>query len=205
MRFLIVFLLLLGSYSAQSQQGISIEYERQSLKKLYPAQYSRFVFNDSFAFYYFFLKGYDPLKKSLFFSKSILHHAIFYNKQDNIIYNHVNLPLGNTFLVTDTIKTNSWVTVPGEKNILGYKCISAINEDSKRGVTKIWYTSVLGTTLGHPWYAGLPGIPLEIIDFDRNWKITATSVSYGKFQFALPDQTILTRSEYNNRLEKKQY
>jgi hypothetical protein len=99
---------LMLSIHSFSQTGTGIKYKMESMSDSYASQYSRFVYNDSFAFYYFFTNGSDPLKKKMVFSKNMLHHSLFCDKMAKVTYNEVDYPAGNTFLIKDTLQSDVW-------------------------------------------------------------------------------------------------
>jgi len=203
MKIILTFISLIFSFISYAQTGTSIKYKRESMSDQYPAQYSRFVYNDSFAFHYFYANVTDPLRKEKIFSKRMVHHSFFCNKASNNIYNEVNYPAGNTFLIKDTLQNDQWQLSGGKKNIGGIDCISYLKITPKNDTVLVFISKELGDGKGYGLYTGLPGTPLEIYDQEIDSHLIAVEIKKDDYSFVLPDKKIVSRKEYYERRKNK--
>jgi GLPGLI family protein len=190
MRRIILFFFIAITQNICGQNGHNIEYAINWTNNDYEIK-SHFVFNDSFAFYYF-ITSEDKLKDSINFGSLVINHAHFYDRKNNLIYYEVDYPLGNTYLIKDTIKEIIWNILPQTKIVLGYNCFKATAKVKSRKVI-VWFTKELGNGKGHPWYAGVPGVPLIVIDKNQKWEIKVLNIVEGNYFFNLPNVPIKVR------------
>ncbi len=192
----IIFLAVLISFFSAAQSGYSVEYEIKHAN-LSSLQYARLISNDSFAFFYY-REEIDTLKEATVFSKKIIHHAAFTDKFSNLIYDQVNYPPGNQYIIKDSIENFEWLPQKGTKIILGYTCYAVKN---KRVL--VWYTKAFGEGKGFLLYGGLPGLPMQIKDKSRKRTTTATAINKGNYKLVLPQASIISREEHREILKKR--
>ncbi|MFC4261304.1 hypothetical protein ACFOWM_00310 [Ferruginibacter yonginensis] len=190
--FVIIFLII--SLSVKSQQGYAITFKRAELTtNIISKNKFKFVYNDSFAFQYYY-QGNDPLKKQHLYSKKLIHHSIFINRTSFLTYNEVDANI--KLLIVDTIKPSTWMPTTTTKNILGYTCKGALQVSPTNDSTLIWYTDALGTGVGFLCLHFNLGQPLEVYDQRTNRYFLATTIEKGNYQFNLPKAPIYSVAAY---------
>ena len=100
MKFRFIILLLTIALQGIAQQGYQVIYKRGDMyssitfngeRKRLPSMGHKIVFADSLCFSYY-ITGSDPLKKAKLYGEKLMHHAMLYNKNSNMVYSEVNWP-----------------------------------------------------------------------------------------------------------------
>lgn len=191
MRYFSILILITLCNTSYCQNCFDIEYDIRWKQSDYAGR-SRFIFNDSFSYYYF-KSEIDSLQFETVFSESVIHHSAFCDKKLNLEYVGVNYPAGNIYLIKQNIKKLNWQLYAETKVILGHICFKAVTKIYSRKIT-VWYTKDLGVGNGLPYYAGLPGTILKIDDKSRNQRFDAVKITKGNYQFFLPEARIMDKN-----------
>jgi GLPGLI family protein len=114
---------------------------------------------------------------------------------------------GQKFLVEEELDKN-WSITNEIKNISGYKCQKAILKDKENNkiIAEAWFTREIALPIGPSYYAGLPGLILKVVRFNK-----ATGEEFESFvvedidlspqkTIKLPKQKTITRDEFNETL-----
>ncbi len=104
-------------------------------------------------------------------------------RPDNIVFKDWNKEkviqkrdfMGREFLITG-FPENNWKITDEVKEIIGYKCIKAVLEDSVETVA--WYTSEIPVFTGPEYFYNLPGLVLELSMNDGERVISATEITF---------------------------
>ena len=216
MKYIVVLILELSANYTHAQNSIQITYEQ------IPAGYDsitarkiakdnmkwRMIYNDSFALVYGLVGGVDKVntKKSKVIGGKILHHSTFWDLSTNKLYEEVNYPKKDRFLIErDTLTGYEWQPLTLEKTILNYACKSALatNKDGKHII--VFYTTQLKFDKGYFLYKGAPGTILESID--QSWgrqgnHFVAVSIEEIEKTIEAPKNVeIITWEDYQRRKE----
>ncbi len=206
------------SYSQNHSYNIvyKLRYENQVLmavskKVKSPIGFSSLVFNDSMAYWYWMKDNKDPMKNNKAYGSKVLYHALLCNKNSRIFYNAMPETSGHpTCYIPDSIRLKEWSFSEDTKQILGYECKKAywVNEYLKDSAsvkiwqsdsTIVWYAEKIKVPFGPFEYFGLPGLILEVLDWNRlGVHFTAINLEPDIFTIAIPPNIpVLTGAEYN--------
>lgn len=148
----------------------------------------KIVFTDSLCFSYY-IPGSDPLKKATLYGEKLMHHAMLYNKNSNMVYSEVNWPSKkDKYLVADTSKKFNWIFWDDMKLVLGYKCKPALTINEKNDSTLVWFTPEIPEPYGPAGFYGLPGLILEVYDQRWNMNYFAEHIEKGFFSVVFPTE-----------------
>lgn len=208
-RTIFLSLLLICAKGLLAQQGYSVIYQYNDRvapitfnqeKRYLPGPKFRLVFDDSLSFYYYIPNG-DPYKKKKIFGEKLLHHARIYNAVTNYYYDEVDWPKGAPqYLVTDTMKRETWAGYEDSKIILGYSCRPALYVSQKNDSTLVWFTDSIPKPFGPTGYLGFPGLVLEVYDQRSGQHITAKKIVSGDFRVVMPKEgTLISPEEFRKR------
>ncbi len=203
------FLFLLGNILQTSGQvGYSVYYNRNDVyspisfngekKRLQTADH-KLVFSDSLSFFYSIAGAKDPLKGEEVYGSKLMHHAMLYNKNSDLVYSEVNgYPTKkDKYLVVDSSTKYDWIFLDDTKMLLGYKCKPALVVNEKNDSTLVWYTPEIPQPFGPMGLVGLPGLILEVYDQRYGIHMFAEWVEKGNFSVVFPTEgLIISRKEY---------
>lgn len=152
---------------------------------------SKLIFNDSASLYYFVpLDSRDKNRKKTVLGDKLIHHALFYSKNNDELLNEVAWPKENYFIVIDSPKTYNWVFNGNTKKVCGYDCNLAFSVDKKNDTTLVWYSTQVGKLFGPNYYFGLPGVVLEVFDQKNAIHLSAIKIENKNITLLKPDETI---------------
>ena len=205
-KFYFFILLLTIALQGITQTGYKVIYKRSDSyfpitfngeKRTLPAMENRVVFNDSLCFSYY-THGRDPLKKANLYGGKLMHHAMLYNKNNDLVYSEVNWPSKkDKYLIVDTSKKFNWIFWDDIKLVLGYKCKPALMVNEKNDSTLVWFTPEIPEPYGPVGFYGLPGLVLEVYDQRWNSNYYADSIEKGPFSVVFPNEgKIISSKDY---------
>ena len=194
----VVFLLFFNSTQSYTQYNHAVIYRQDKLgfnEELvikYGYIKGMLLFNDTLSFYKH-IDNEQDYKKSKIYGKKLAHHSVMYNLNKKLLEDVVNYQ--GKFLIIDE-SPQTWIFLNETKNILGYKCKTAIAVNEKSDTTKAWYAIDLAKPFGPAKYHGLPGVILELQDQRYNSHSIAVKVDRGNFKLAFPNAKMVTRNEF---------
>lgn len=207
-------LLLIFSLEGICQTGYKVTYKKSDSyfpitfngeRRMLPSMENRIVFSDSLCFSYF-TRGTDPMKKANLYGKKLIHHAILFNKNSDLVYSEVNWPSKkDKYLVVDTSTKFDWVFWDDIKLVMGYRCKPALMINEKNDSTLVWYTPDIPEPFGPVGFYGLPGLVLEVYDQRWNSNYIAVQIEKGPFSVVFPNEgKIISSKDYLAIRKKKE-
>jgi GLPGLI family protein len=127
---------------------------------------AKLFFNDTSMLYYLvpYNKKSDKYAKSDIVGENLIHHGIYYSKNDNALYDEIAWPENTNVLLKREFKDSlNWIFTEQYKSICNYQCKMAYAV-SNLDTIMVWYNENLGKNIGPSYFVGLPGIVLEVID-----------------------------------------
>jgi GLPGLI family protein len=213
MRSRIFIFLLIIAVRATAQSGYKVIYKRNDQyfpvtlngeKRRIPSMINKIVFADSLCFSYYIIDS-DPLKKAKVFGNKLIHHALLYNKNNDIVYSEINWPSKkDKYLVMDSSKKYKWTFWDDTKLVLGYKCKPALTVNEKNDSILVWFTPEIPEPYGPDGFYGLPGLILEV--YDQRWGIHtyADRLEKGSFSVVFPTEGEMISSKEYFEIRKRQ-
>lgn len=195
-RVIVSFVFIIVSMLASAQLTYSIYYEHFKNVQYSQGNYvtaltnnSRLVFNDSISLFYFFSKDLkDNFRKRKTIGSELMHHAVFYDSKNFKLYDEVSWPKRKEHLMERKLPYYNWVFTGETKQILNYNCSKAVSsaQDGQDSLS-VWYTSEIKRGFGPVYYFGLPGVVLEVNNYNTDKSIKAISVDTNKVTLLPPD------------------
>jgi GLPGLI family protein len=204
--FLLLAFILIVSRQSYCQSAIEIEYYREGLHYLDRdiAVDARMVFNDSFALVYCYTGSLNKHLPKKQVGDKLIHHAIFYNFITNEKLKEVNWPVGQKYLVRDTVEVLNWQFFNNKKKILSKTCAMALSVNQVNDSILVWYTKDLLFQKGPLFYDHIPGVVLEVFDQELNEHIIATKIVDRRIALLAPvEGTKISLSEFRQMREVK--
>ena len=227
MKYLLFFFSILSSTFLFSQKSGTITYNFRILED------EKFINNDVIGPYYLkAIEGAKHLKFELTFNDSIsefkliknmsldgqnLNEAIMNSRSRKEIYtfknkiyrnNYGSLFKENEFLIIDTLNQN-WVFTNESKIIDGYTCYKATNEyivDNGKVFKHpviAWFCPQIPIAIGPRGYGGLPGLILELQEWNSVFGVEKIVFSNDVKEIILPKEgKIISEQEYQNKFER---
>jgi GLPGLI family protein len=227
MKYLLFFFSILSSTFLFSQKSGTITYNFKILED------EKFINNDVIGPYYLqAIEGAKHLKFELTFNDSIsefkliknmsldgqnLNEAIMNSRSRKEIYtfknkiyrnNYASLFKENEFLIIDTLNQN-WVFTNESKIIDGYTCYKATNEyivdNGKifKHPVIAWFCPQIPISIGPRGYGGLPGLILELQEWNNVFGVEKIAFSNDVKEIVLPKEgKIISEQEYQNKFAR---
>lgn len=206
MKFIFFILLLTIAFQGITQNGYKVIYKKSESyfpitfngeRRAIPTMENRVVFADSLCFSYY-TQGSDPMKKAKLYGEKLMHHAMLFNKNSDLVYSEVNWPSKkDKYLIVDTSKKFNWIFWDDTKLVLGYKCKPALMINEKNDSTLVWFTLEIPEPYGPVGFYGLPGLVLEVYDQRWNSNYIADRIEKGPFSVVFPKEgKIISSKDY---------
>lgn len=133
-----------------------------------------------------------------------------YTFKGTIYRNNSNEMFGeNEYLITEPLNKN-WVLTSESKKIDGYNCYKATNEyvvdNGKifRHPVVAWFCPEIPIPYGPKGYGGLPGLILELQEWNIVFGVEKIDISNDKKEILLPTKGIvITNQEYENKIGQR--
>ena len=172
-----------------AQSCTDIKYTFEFVRNGQTVLQSRYVYNDSFAFFYFYRNN-DPVAQATVFpqEKRILGHTKFTDKIRGGTYYR-----GYKSLFIDSLKTEIWQPTGISKTIMNIPCDGYLRIVNGGDSILAYVSAGMGDGKGLLYYDGIPGVALEIYDQATGYHIIANSIQKTACSFLLPDTTNISK------------
>ncbi|MEQ1678465.1 MAG: GLPGLI family protein [Chitinophagaceae bacterium] len=208
----VFFLLFLYTATCLAQEGYSVIYKSDDRffpvtfngeRRRLPGIRDRLIFADTLSLYYRIPDGKDPFKKSKAAGDKIYHHSLLYNFNTSQYYSGVAWPVGKQkYLIKDSLKNETWDFSGDSKDIMGFRCRSALYVSPNKDSTLVWFTDSIPKPAGPSVYVGFPGLVLEVYDQSRRLHLVAIKIEKGEFYITMPKEGIIISPEEFRKLKR---
>ncbi|MBP6432800.1 MAG: GLPGLI family protein [Ferruginibacter sp.] len=197
-----------------AQKTYKVEFSHNKVFKMETGEFKNYsrttkmFFNDSALLYYGIPNGSkkDKYGNKEIVGENLIHHGIFYTKNDNALYDEIAWPENTNVLLKRAFKDSlNWVFTEQYKSICNYKCKMAYAV-SNLDTIMVWYNSELGTNFGPFYFCGLPGVVLEVVDQTNTTHIYAKKIEETSQVLVFPKKNngIITNNEFFESNKSKQ-